>query len=758
MVESVERMDEMVKDYLLFRGMTNTFKAFETDLKNDKDRSFRADKIKEQILQYIQMYDLIGLRSLWKHLERRIFCHLEHSHYTNVRRIEVSLLRLYVINAVQSGRTEKVSEFFDKMCYEIQTQAEWKEWFSLPFMKNPEQNQTFETYFSKQWQDTLLFSLQNFLSVIFQSMPLPTLLNFDAEQMHMKSLVEENRRLLDQLAGYEKPKTSDEVDSLIPLPLSTTEIPDDFASVAGGYQVRDFGTKPILSRGAIRRSPLAQRKQPASHAEKNAKNTPGNNLSKSVGFVPNTKSSDKRILNTILGPRKGGDASSSKPKDTSGKKIDPPSVMQTNTTTAPAITSQPRQTVNKNYEAQRKELFQKSTVMPPKATKMPVARTVQDSSIGLTDTTQWQLQPESEGSTAPPVWVDNQTRKGSGPLQVMSPFIVLSSDEYTEHHSSITHCKFSPSATSVATMDIDGVVKIWSFTPMPRTIATVMFKAPLLSMEWVPKQPRMLLLGSSEGTLKVYDTEQKKLMSDVNVDPSCPKIVSLACNPGGDVFATSQTNQEKSGVNQDRSKSRLLLWDIKVMKPKGDFIVSDIDTCINSMAFNHNGNMMISGAADGTLRLFDVNSCNCILSWKSHKGPVHAVNFSPDETSVFSMGADGKFCKWALVNPGQQVDFSIHNGATGPFVLSGYGGYSQQQSPRGRLFAFDSSGQYILTCAPYGGIIYKLSKSGDLDQMLTILGHRTPVVSVDWSTSVNTGMCLTGSMDGKVQITTLLSQ
>ncbi|PIK55449.1 putative WD repeat-containing protein 91 [Apostichopus japonicus] len=747
MVESVERMDEMVKDYLLFRGMTNTFKAFETDLKNDKDRSFRADKIKEQILQYIQMYDLIGLRSLWKHLERRIFCHLEHSHYTNVRRIEVSLLRLYVINAVQSGRTEKVSEFFDKMCYEIQTQAEWKEWFSLPFMKNPEQNQTFETYFSKQWQDTLLFSLQNFLSVIFQIIssidflaeyefvfnyidpPLPTLLNFDAEQMHMKSLVEENRRLLDQLAGYEKPKTSDEVDSLIPLPLSTTEIPDDFASVAGGYQVRDFGTKPILSRGAIRRSPLAQRKQPASHAEKNAKNTPGNNLSKSVGFVPNTKSSDKRILNTILGPRKGGDASSSKPKDTSGKKIDPPSVMQTNTTTAPAITSQPRQTVNKNYEAQRKELFQKSTVMPPKATKMPVARTVQDSSIGLTDTTQWQLQPESEGSTAPQSGVTIKLEKRSRTTP--------SSDEYTEHHSSITHCKFSPSATSVATMDIDGVVKIWSFTPMPRTIATVMFKAPLLSMEWVPKQPRMLLLGSSEGTLKVYDTEQKKLMSDVNVDPSCPKKV----------WGQSRQIKEPSTTLGYQGH-----------ETKGDFIVSDIDTCINSMAFNHNGNMMISGAADGTLRLFDVNSCNCILSWKSHKGPVHAVNFSPDETSVFSMGADGKFCKWALVNPGQQVDFSIHNGATGPFVLSGYGGYSQQQSPRGRLFAFDSSGQYILTCAPYGGIIYKLSKSGDLDQMLTILGHRTPVVSVDWSTSVNTGMCLTGSMDGKVQITTLLSQ
>lgn len=41
----------------------------------------------------------------------------------------MSLLKFYVVNAVQSGRSDKVSEFFEKMASELQHQSEWKEWF-----------------------------------------------------------------------------------------------------------------------------------------------------------------------------------------------------------------------------------------------------------------------------------------------------------------------------------------------------------------------------------------------------------------------------------------------------------------------------------------------------------------------------------------------------------------------------------------------------------------------------------------------------
>jgi len=47
---------------------------------------------------------------------------------------------------------------------------------ALPFLKSPEQNEMFSAFFSKSWQDALQLSLFNYLSVIFQSMPMPSLM------------------------------------------------------------------------------------------------------------------------------------------------------------------------------------------------------------------------------------------------------------------------------------------------------------------------------------------------------------------------------------------------------------------------------------------------------------------------------------------------------------------------------------------------------------------------------------------------------
>lgn len=58
-------------------------------------------------------------------------------------------------------------------------------------------------------------------------------------------------------------------------------------------------------------------------------------------------------------------------------------------------------------------------------------------------------------------------------------------------------------------------------------------------------------------------------------------------------------------------------------------------------------------------------------------------------------------------------EYDLPSEATGPFVLSGYSGYKQVQFPRGRLFAFDSEGNYMLTCSSTGGVIFKVSLQSD---------------------------------------------
>lgn len=130
----VQFMDELLKEYLHYRGFHTTLKAFEIDLKNDKERAFRVDKIIEQLVQYINVYDLSGLRDLWTHLDNHMFCKLE-SHFTSaVKKLENAILKMYLVNAVANNKADKINEFFQKMTTELQNQAEWKDWFSKNYL------------------------------------------------------------------------------------------------------------------------------------------------------------------------------------------------------------------------------------------------------------------------------------------------------------------------------------------------------------------------------------------------------------------------------------------------------------------------------------------------------------------------------------------------------------------------------------------------------------------------------------------------
>ena len=186
---STNLMDDLVKEYLLFRGFNTCLKSFETDLKLDKDKSLKADKIVEQLFQYIYAFDLGGLLDYWSYLDLKYFSRLTlkiPGSLSLTRKYELFLLRYYLINAVQSNKSEKALEFFETYTHKLQSQIEWKEWFCLPFLKNPEENSTFAVYFSKNWIDSFYISLQNFLNIVFQSIQYPRLLNYDEESFWHK--------------------------------------------------------------------------------------------------------------------------------------------------------------------------------------------------------------------------------------------------------------------------------------------------------------------------------------------------------------------------------------------------------------------------------------------------------------------------------------------------------------------------------------------------------------------------------------------
>ncbi|EDW67771.1 WD repeat-containing protein 91 [Drosophila virilis] len=191
----VAYLDSMLREYLVYRGYSNTLKALDLEQRNEKDQHFRAERLIEHFNAAVQASDLKALRSLWLHLDNNLFSKLDHTYAVAVKKLENSLLKYYLVTAYSNNKSDKISEFFNILASELHQQSEWKDWFFFSFCKNAEESPTFALFFTKQWQDTLLLSLRNFLTTVYQCLPQPSFVRAEQEAAHMQRLQDDNTRL-----------------------------------------------------------------------------------------------------------------------------------------------------------------------------------------------------------------------------------------------------------------------------------------------------------------------------------------------------------------------------------------------------------------------------------------------------------------------------------------------------------------------------------------------------------------------------------
>lgn len=146
-------LDEVVKEYLLYRGFTNTLKAFEVEKKEDKDKGYKVmrqllqtkyrkwclltglviplqvNRIVDYILSCITRSDFVSLQTFWVYLNKRFFSRLSQDSALTVYRLETSILRLFLVQATRQNRQDVVKEFFEKMADALHDKKEWKDWF-----------------------------------------------------------------------------------------------------------------------------------------------------------------------------------------------------------------------------------------------------------------------------------------------------------------------------------------------------------------------------------------------------------------------------------------------------------------------------------------------------------------------------------------------------------------------------------------------------------------------------------------------------
>ncbi|XP_065182908.1 WD repeat-containing protein 91-like [Sycon ciliatum] len=396
-----------------------------------------------------------------------------------------------------------------------------------------------------------------------------------------------------------------------------------------------------------------------------------------------------------------------------------------------------------------------------------------------------------------------------------SPFIFLSEETYIEHRASVTKCRFAPGGSCVASCDIEGVVKVWSPNPC-RTVSTVMAKNPVMTIDWMAagaaaSNNNVLLLGYGNGKVRMYDVGTKLNTAEFEASAEYPRVVSLAStySSSGTVIAvgsagaatTASLAQEQqaaslvagaahspqhqasarhhrlsltrlfssssssSSVAVDTGCGQLSLWDALNTTMLMPLTLDPAPTCINTLQFNHQGNLLACGSADGMIRIFDINTGDCLVGWHAHMGQVYSIGFHRDENSLFSLGHDGKFNQWSIRQVAQKIneiplDTSVIGGlqmaiSAGPFTYS----------PYNSLFRLDDDGDHILTSTANQGSIFQLcdASSSTLSNVLprkavTLRGHAAPVVGIDWNTALSCSTCLSSAQDGSIYVSTLLKQ
>ncbi|EZA59415.1 hypothetical protein DMN91_001587 [Ooceraea biroi] len=641
----IQYVDELVKEYLLFRGFSQTLKAFDNDLKAEKEKGFRIDKIVDQLMQYIYNYDLVSLRELWGHLDTRMFCRLE-SHFTPaIRKLENSVLKMYLVNAAVNGKQDKIQEFFNKMASELQGHSEWKEWFAFPFVKNPEDNPTYSVHFSKQWHDTMLVSLHNFLATIFQCMPQPTLLTIDEDTNKLKRLQEENEALRQRLSESAK---IDNISDVNPGPVPQhPPLMDDFYIIAQ--------ESPLLENPKTLRS-----------------------------LIRNIGGGSSPILNR-------------KPATTVKKFTEPETSSTKRTNTKGRVNS-----ISKSESAVAKR------------------------SISCDSRLSSSRKRDSSMDTAV---AERKTKE-----KIDSSYILLSQEEYTEHKTSIIQCKSNASGSYVATGDADGIIKVWTPIPSPKTVTTFTSAATnankaITSLDWISKNERYFLHGDNNGLIQLHDTRDCKTLWDIQHENS--RIVTLICNPTESTFVCSVS---------DGVENKLLLYDIKTRKLERTLPLEQNVTALCS-AFNHNGQLLITGLSNGNMLIHDLRRNEIIDNLNCHSSPIIDIELINDFTNICAQSEDGKLCQRSLNHSGKilwETKIKI-----------------EKNPVHGKLFTFDQSGSYMLLCTQTGGNIYKMPP-GAQGKILELGGHKG-TLCCDWSTANQSGTCITGGAEGKARVSTLLS-
>ncbi|WP_225896628.1 WD40 repeat domain-containing protein [Amazonocrinis nigriterrae] len=207
-------------------------------------------------------------------------------------------------------------------------------------------------------------------------------------------------------------------------------------------------------------------------------------------------------------------------------------------------------------------------------------------------------------------------------------------------------------------------------------------------------------------------------------------------------FSSRCKNGTTSPILASGSRGETKLWDLT----KGELIdtlseypwvVSGLVDQVNSLAFSPDGQTLVSGGGDSTIKIWHVGALDLIDILHKHNGVVRCVAFTPDGRMIATGGDDRRILFWDLMRRQVAIALSLDDTAAHSLALS----------RDGQTLI---TGSYRKIKVWQNPLQIKTKNLKDVEPLHTLMGHSHIVGSL--AMSADGKLLVSGSWDHTIKI------